>query len=458
MAEQQVSTNKFSNYKWIVDAVGLDQGATHTTIQAAIDSADPGESIFVRPGTYTQDLTLKAEVQLVGDIAGFSGGFPKIVGKITATDAGTHNIIGFEHETNGDFGIVVSGANDVVLYLNNLKVLANDNTYVSYTNSSLSSLILFDKCFGSVTGGGTNTFFVNTSNSTMQMDYCNFRADSSTLQESTISSGSIRMNHTTFSCPIETTGTATIRVKDSNLNPQGIAPFVINQLTGTSLGGEDNLIHHTRIRAASPTNPAINIGAGSELFLHFCDISSSNVNVITGTGEIEYGGLVFDASNELDSGLIQNPRKELHGPISFDGGTSATTFLDEYEEGTWTPFIFGITAAGVGTYSTQVGQYTRVGNRVFINAYIIWTAHTGTGGMQVGGLPFVGENVALAFSPVAIWYNNFAFTAGNNVEAYVQSNTTNVVMNQVAPGGGILIITMDTAASFMLQGSYQTDA
>ena len=456
MAEQQVSTNKFSNYKFIVDTAGLDQGATHTTIQGAIDSAGFGQNIFVRPGKYTEDLTLKAGVQLVAGIVGFSGTSTQIVGKITATEAGEHNIIGFEHLTNADFGIVVSGANDVVLYLNNLKVFTNDNTYLSYTNSSTASLILFDKCFGIITGA-SNTFFVSTSDGIIQMDYCMFRS-SGTILNSTISSGSIRMNHTTFSNPIQTTGTGVIRVKNSNLNPQGTPAFVLDQQGATSTGGEDNLINHTRIRASDPTNPAINIAASSELFLHHCDISSNNVNVISGTGSIEYGNLVFDASSELASGLTQTPRGELHGPISFDGGSASTTFLDEYEEGTWTPTIIGLTTAGLGTYTDQVGQYTRIGNRVSFNGYVVWTAHTGTGDMRITGLPFTSENVASAFSTVAVWFSNFSFTAGSSVVCYVDPNAITVTMNQSSPGTGSASIPMDTSASFMVQGNYQTEA
>lgn len=56
---------------------------------------------------------------------------------------------------------------------------------------------------------------------------------------------------------------------------------------------------------------------------------------------------------------------------------------------TWTPFVFGGTVAGVGTYTLQDGFYIKQGRMVFTQARIRWTAHTGTGVMKVGGLPFV---------------------------------------------------------------------
>ena len=53
----------------------------------------------------------------------------------------------------------------------------------------------------------------------------------------------------------------------------------------------------------------------------------------------------------------------------------------------WTPTVQGDATAGSGTYSTQFGQYLRVGNRVSGNLVCNWTAHTGTGNIQIN-LPF----------------------------------------------------------------------
>ena len=53
--------------------------------------------------------------------------------------------------------------------------------------------------------------------------------------------------------------------------------------------------------------------------------------------------------------------------------------LNWYEEGTYTPTLVGGTTAGTTTYTTQVGFYTRIGNRVTFDLTIIYTAATGTG-------------------------------------------------------------------------------
>jgi len=87
---QSISTGTFCEAKWVVDPTA-GQG-THTTIASAITSASSGDTIFIRPGTYTENLTLKAGVNL----AAFNGdqNTPNvtIIGNNTLTTAGTVSI------------------------------------------------------------------------------------------------------------------------------------------------------------------------------------------------------------------------------------------------------------------------------------------------------------------------------------------------------------------------------
>ena len=62
--------------------------------------------------------------------------------------------------------------------------------------------------------------------------------------------------------------------------------------------------------------------------------------------------------------------------------------LDDYEEGSWTPRIDGTTTAGVGTYGTQTGSYTKIGNKVTVTGNLALSSHTGTGSMVIANLPF----------------------------------------------------------------------
>lgn len=68
------------------------------------------------------------------------------------------------------------------------------------------------------------------------------------------------------------------------------------------------------------------------------------------------------------------------------------SYLNYQEAISWTPTIVGQTSPGVGTYTIQNGLYTRIGNIIFIQGQITWTAHTGTGNLLIGNLPFACRN------------------------------------------------------------------
>ena len=70
------------------------------------------------------------------------------------------------------------------------------------------------------------------------------------------------------------------------------------------------------------------------------------------------------------------------GGISFNGDTAAANALDDYEEGTWSPVIFGVT-------KTNQGYYTKVGRMVTITFCNQTGMTLGDGDKaDIGGLPF----------------------------------------------------------------------
>ena len=129
--------------------------------------------------------------------------------------------------------------------------------------------------------------------------------------------------------------------------------------------------------------------------------------------------------------------------------------LDDYEEGTWTPVVYGITSAGAGTYSAQAGVYTKIGNLVTVQLYLNVTAHTGTGTMAISGFPFAAASGYI--HPVVIpWVNNLAMSAGNVPCSYLNAGGTSIVMSQMPSGGGaVTALPMDSAFELMLTASYR---
>lgn len=131
--------------------------------------------------------------------------------------------------------------------------------------------------------------------------------------------------------------------------------------------------------------------------------------------------------------------------ITLAGGTP----LANYVEGSFTPAIVGTTTAGVGTYSAQSGRYTRLGNRCFFNLRVAWSAHTGTGGLTVGGLPFT-SNAGSSSESTVPWFPNSAFMPPTNVLLIAIASTQ--ITAWLTSGGARQ--NMTTAGDMWITGNY----
>lgn len=136
--------------------------------------------------------------------------------------------------------------------------------------------------------------------------------------------------------------------------------------------------------------------------------------------------------------------------------SSDANTLDDYEEGTWTPTIIGTTTAGTGTYTTQRGDYIKIGRLVTVQFYVAWTAHTGTGNMNVSGLPFTTQNIGTYFAAAAMGFVDLiSMTAGNIMTGYAAPNSTTLLLKQTPTGGGASAdIPIDTSGSIIASLTY----
>jgi hypothetical protein len=192
----------------------------------------------------------------------------------------------------------------------------------------------------------------------------------------------------------------------------------------------------------------------------FVDSTKAVLNsAITGTGT--YLPLVVQTNNQEQARFTTTDRyfrmAASTGGIQFNGDTAAANALDDYEEGTFTPTIIGTTLAGTGTYSSQIGRYTKIGNRVFYSILISWSAHTGTVNMEVSGLPFTAQSTTNNIPPASITSSNLAVPANSYPSALVVNNTTTIRLYSVVTGGSaIAALAIDTAATLYLSGHYET--
>ena len=78
------------------------------------------------------------------------------------------------------------------------------------------------------------------------------------------------------------------------------------------------------------------------------------------------------------------------GGITFNGDTAAGNALDDYEEGTWTPVPnFGGGTTGITYATAPTGNYTKIGNLVFVvMGFQFSNKGSSTGSFVVSGLPY----------------------------------------------------------------------
>jgi hypothetical protein len=199
-----------------------------------------------------------------------------------------------------------------------------------------------------------------------------------------------------------------------------------------------------------------NTTAGSEAgYINFATQASGAV--VAERMRIDSSGnlLVGITSTRANAGDVQ-VSKGISFPSTQSAQSDANT-LDDYEEGTWTPVISGSTTAGTGTYTAQVGTYTKIGNLVTVSAYVLLTAHTGTGNLLFTGLPFASELRTNGYQSATIGYiSNLALTALNYLQAYIGSNSLDIGMIQTPVGGGAAAgIPIDTAFELMVSATYR---
>jgi len=105
----------------------------------------------------------------------------------------------------------------------------------------------------------------------------------------------------------------------------------------------------------------------------------------------EETGAARDNASDLGSSGARWRNLYLSGGV-YLGGTGAANYLDDYEEGTWTPAIYYQNADDQTNSSNvaQSGVYTKVGNLVIATCYLKWSATDSRANDNIGvnGFPF----------------------------------------------------------------------
>lgn len=285
----------------IVDATG--QG-DFTTVQSAINSASSGQTIFIRPGTYTENPTLKAGVDLVAFVT--DSEIPNVIikGTCSLTSAGTVGLSGIQLQTNGNFALSVTGSAASIVYLSDCYLNGVNSTVIQLTSSSSSSSIILNDCRGNLSTTGISYFSCNSSGSIRDIGGFYLNSGNST-SANTFSNGSYFPNFTAHNNPFSFSGTLSI-ISGFNftisINSGNVTAFTYNS-TNSSLGA----LYESTINTGSNGGSAISIGAGATLICDFLSVSSSNTDAITGSGTLKYGLIIYTGTSSTNNVSTQTP-------------------------------------------------------------------------------------------------------------------------------------------------------
>jgi len=194
--------------------------------------------------------------------------------------------------------------------------------------------------------------------------------------------------------------------------------------------------------------------------------ASSTTYVAGDSSGIRFGSTAFMPStttgankdNSVDLGHSAVRYKDLYlsGGV-YLGGTGSANLLDDVETGTFTPSVEGSASTGTTTYSQQFGYYTKVGNQVSVVIQLNYTALTGTGNLEISGLPFTSSNNTQNYAPMSVLTSNLNWSSGSQVVGLQFQNSTLIYLYGVADDAQAALLTcVNEAASFRIAGTYFT--
>ena len=147
--------------------------------------------------------------------------------------------------------------------------------------------------------------------------------------------------------------------------------------------------------------------------------------------------------------------------LKFGSDTAAANALDDYEQGTWTPDLrvaSYLNNANSFTYTARTGIYTKIGNKVHVNAY--WQVsnyHTYSGNLYLFGLPFAPAQLASNINPILTIVGDGANLSGNDfIFALVEGGNSRAVLgHQGGTGWSHLVVSEVDIYGMYLSGNYE---
>ncbi len=119
------------------------------------------------------------------------------------------------------------------------------------------------------------------------------------------------------------------------------------------------------------------------------------------------------------------------------GGTGSANYLDDYEEGTWTPEFNAVAAATYNAAGTK-GRYVKIGRMVWATGVVTTSALTGSGTGVGVTLPFTCASDQANYSPPSLFIEDGFNPAGGagNTQGIVFINVSHFSIYTIASSTG----------------------
>jgi len=199
----------------------------------------------------------------------------------------------------------------------------------------------------------------------------------------------------------------------------GIRPLLINRKTS-----DGDIVE---FRKNGTKMGIIGVAAGDNLYIGSTAANHGGIYMNdTGVLPMSAGSLT---DNTRDLGGASNRWNDIFlGGGAYLGGTTGSNYLEDYEEGTWTPSLrVGGSTTGI-TYTDRSGAYVKIGELVFVEGDIqLSNRGSNSGAVTIGALPFTVDDRTSGTS----------LDGGSSLCAF-QSNTSGLYspIGLIGSGGG----------------------
>jgi len=303
----QTGDGAFSTAKFIVSKEPGE--GTHQSIADALNDSESGDTIFLKPGIYEENLVINSGISLKAFDHDSIGSSPNvtILGKIELALPGDISISGVCLKTNGDYFLSATGDASGEINISECFLDCVDNDGIN-VNADGVTLNLY-KCLGDLRIS-TVRLAVVAGNSSLNLKLCIIENSGLSALTTKVTNGVFSLIRSSIFFPLEIRGSNLTSIKNSY-----IYLGVVNIGCVKTYDTVHALIVDSFFDSGSDT--AIVVAVGSYVMMYgSCSVRSTHDNTISGGGFLDYSPICFHGGAG-NKGTITTPGRWV-APIGMD--------------------------------------------------------------------------------------------------------------------------------------------